>query len=135
MPILQGPKRIDPLDINKNVKIGVAFPLNETNLFQGTSTFKEQAKTNIINVLLTEPGERINLPNYGLGLKGMLFQNDIDLETLKTNAQTQISRWVPNIVLIDVKTKMSTDKHSFSLNITYIYSLDGSSDSIELNFN
>ena len=65
----------------------------------------------------------------------MLFQNDIDLETLKTNAQTQISRWVPNIVLIDVKTKMSTDKHSFSLNITYIYSLDGSSDSIELNFN
>ena len=135
MPILQGPKRIDPLDINKNVKIGVAFPLNETNLFQGTSTFKEQAKTNIINVLLTEPGERINLPNYGLGLKGMLFQNDIDLETLKTNAQTQISRWVPNIVLIDVKTKMSIDKHSFSLNITYIYSLDGSSDSIELNFN
>ena len=135
MPILQGPKRIDPLDINKNVKIGVAFPLDETNLFQGTSTFKEQAKTNIINVLLTEPGERINLPDYGLGLKGMLFQNDIDLEALKNNAQTQISRWVPNIVLIDVKTKISTDKHSFSLNITYIYSLDGSSDSIELNFN
>ena len=135
MPILQGPKRVEPLDINKNVKIGIAFPLNETNMFQGTSTFKEQVKTNIINVLLTEPGERINLPTYGLGLKGMLFQNDIDLETLKTNAQTQISRWVPNIVLIDVKTKMSTDKHSFSLNITYIYSLDGSSDSIEFNFN
>ena len=62
MPILQGPKRVEPLDINKNVKIGIAFPLNETNMFQGTSTFKEQAKTNIINVLLTEPGERINLP-------------------------------------------------------------------------
>ena len=135
MPILQGPKRVEPLDINKNVKIGIAFPLNETNMFQGTSTFKEQAKTNIINVLLTEPGERINLPNYGLGIKGMLFQNDLDLETLKINAQTQIAKWVPNIVLIDIKTQLSKDRHSFSINITYVYSLDGSSDSIELNFN
>ena len=65
----------------------------------------------------------------------MLFQNDLDLETLKINAQTQIAKWVPNIVLIDIKTQLSKDRHSFSINITYVYSLDGSSDSIELNFN
>ena len=36
MPIIQGIKRISPLDLNKNVTIGVAFPLDETNMFKGT---------------------------------------------------------------------------------------------------
>ena len=31
MPIIQGTKRKNPLDINQNVTIGVAFPLDETN--------------------------------------------------------------------------------------------------------
>ena len=38
MPIVQGIKRINPLDINKNVRIGVAFPLDEVNMFRGTVT-------------------------------------------------------------------------------------------------
>ena len=72
MPIIQGIKRINPLDINKNVSIGVAFPLDETNLFKSTQTEKEQIKSNLINVLLTEQGERVNLPNFGVGLKNLL---------------------------------------------------------------
>ena len=49
MPIIQGKRRINPLDSNKNVRIGVAFPLDESNLFNGTQTFKEQVKHNLIN--------------------------------------------------------------------------------------
>jgi hypothetical protein len=56
MPIIQGIKRINPLDLNKNVTIGVAFPLDETNLFNGTETIREQVKSNLINLLLTQPG-------------------------------------------------------------------------------
>ena len=33
MPIVQGIRRINPLDLNKNVTIGVAFPLDENNMF------------------------------------------------------------------------------------------------------
>ena len=40
MPIIQGIRRISPLDLNKNVTIGVAFPLNESNMFKGTETLK-----------------------------------------------------------------------------------------------
>ena len=42
MPIIQSFKRVNPLDINKNVKIGVAFPLDKFNIFNGTESFKEQ---------------------------------------------------------------------------------------------
>ena len=33
MPILRQTRRINPLDLNKNVRIGVAFPLDENNMF------------------------------------------------------------------------------------------------------
>ena len=64
MPIVNSTRRISPLDINKNVSIGVAFPLDDTNMFKGTRTLKEQVKSNLINVLLRLPGERI-YPDYG----------------------------------------------------------------------
>ena len=69
MPIIQSIRRISPLDSNKNVRVGVAFPLNDDNIFNGTQTVKEQVKSNLVNVLLTERGERINEPNFGVGLK------------------------------------------------------------------
>ena len=58
MPYIQSTKRINPLDLNKNVTVGVAFPLDDVNLFQGTQTVKEQIKSNLINVLLTDKGEQ-----------------------------------------------------------------------------
>ena len=77
MPILRQTRRINPLDLNKNVKIGVAFPLDEDNMFSGTQTVKEQIKANLLNLLLTYPGERINEPNFGWGIKSLLFEQDI----------------------------------------------------------
>ena len=34
---------------------------------------KDKVKTNILNVLLTERGERLYMPNFGCGLKNLLF--------------------------------------------------------------
>ena len=33
MPIITGIKRKSPLDLNNNIRIGVAFPLDENNMF------------------------------------------------------------------------------------------------------
>ena len=41
MPIISR-KRINPLDVNRNVTIGTALPLNEQNMFQGTENVKDQ---------------------------------------------------------------------------------------------
>ena len=49
MALRQSITRINPLDLNKNVTIGVAFPIDEVNLFNGTQTMKEQVKSNLIN--------------------------------------------------------------------------------------
>tara|TARA_Y100000004_G_scaffold178358_1_gene220865 strand:+ start:250 stop:660 length:411 start_codon:yes stop_codon:yes gene_type:complete len=135
MAIIRGIKRISPLDLNKNVTIGVAFPLDDKNLFSGTQTLQEQAKSNLINLLLTDKGERVNLPNFGVGLKNLLFEQNIDLFLLKEKIQTQTSRFIPNIVVTDVQTGLSNDEHTLYVKIVYRSTLDNQIDSVQLNFN
>tara|TARA_R110000803_G_scaffold210470_1_gene282383 strand:- start:1045 stop:1455 length:411 start_codon:yes stop_codon:yes gene_type:complete len=135
MPILRQTRRINPLDLNKNVKIGVAFPLDEDNMFLGTITIKEQVKANLLNLLLTYPGERINEPNFGVGIKNLLFEQDIDLITLKLKIQDQINKFITEIKLQGVSTNSSADEHTLFISLTYIYLPDNSLQSIQLNFN
>ena len=134
MPLIQGIRK-NPLDLNKNVKIGVAFPLNEENMFNGTETIEEQTKANLINLLLTEPGERVNIPRYGVGLKKLLFEQNLDLEVLKEQIIRKSSIYIPNIKVLNVITRIaSVDRHTILVGITYKSLLNGKQDSIQLNF-
>jgi len=135
MAYINGNRRISPLDINKNVTIGVAFPLNDVNMFKGTQTLKEQVKNNLINLLLTEPGERVNEPNFGVGLKNLLFEQNPDIETLKEKINTQITFYIPTISLSDVNVNFEDNEYSLFIIISYSFNLDGSNDAIQLNFN
>ena len=135
MPIIQGIKRINPLDLNKNVTIGVAFPLDETNMFKGTKTLSAQIKSNLINLLLTQPGERVNQPNFGVGLKNLLFEQNIDQDLLNETINEQIKRFIPEITLKKVTTGLSKDEHTLFINVSYTNKLNGSSKTVQLNFN
>tara|TARA_R110000772_G_scaffold4140_4_gene14596 strand:- start:256 stop:663 length:408 start_codon:yes stop_codon:yes gene_type:complete len=134
MPQIQGIRR-SPLDLNKNVKIGVAFPLDETNIFASTETFIDQAKSNLLNLLLTAPGERINLPLFGVGVKQLLFEQQIDLESLKDKIIKQSTFYVANIQVIDVRTALSENESTLFVSITYRSLLDNTVDAVQLNFN
>jgi len=135
MAYIRENRKINPLDINNNITIGVSFPLNEDNLFKGTQTVKEQIKTNLINLLLTEPGERLYTPNYGVGLKGLLFEQNIDQDNIKSKINQQINFYIPEISLIDVQVNFIEDEHKLYITISYKSNLDGSNDAVQLNFN
>ena len=134
MPIIQSIRRISPLDVNKNVRVGVAFPLDEVNLFDGTQTIKEQVKSNLINVLLTEAGERVNEPNFGVGLKNLLFESNVNTEELNEKINQQINVYVPEITLLDTIVDTIPDEYKLFIKIVYVFNLDNTSDSIQLNF-
>tara|TARA_R110002012_G_scaffold5383_2_gene24564 strand:+ start:706 stop:1113 length:408 start_codon:yes stop_codon:yes gene_type:complete len=135
MPIIQSKRQINPLSINGNVSIGVAFPLDDVNLFSGTQTVKEQVKTNLLNVLLTERGERINQPNFGVGLKHLLFEQGINEEELNERIEQQIKTYIPEISILETKVQSVEDENLLYISITYMFNLDGTNDSIQLNFN
>ena len=127
--------RKHPIDLNKNMKVGIAFPLDERNVNTGTFTLKEQAKSNLINVLLTEPGERVYQPNFGVGLKKLLFESKINTQLLNRKIDKQIRMFVPQIQLQNTSTDFIENENLLYIRITYKFLLDGSPDAIQLNFN
>ncbi len=135
MPTIDNYIRINPLDLNKNVAIGVAFPFNADGVFNQTFTQKEQIKSNLINVLLTEPGERVNLPDFGVGLKNLLFETSIDTANLEARIDNQVQIYIPEITLISAVTNFSPDEHILYIKITYRYNPSNEVDAIQLNFN
>jgi len=135
MAIIKEHKRINPLDQNRNVTIGVGFPIDEKNFFQGTKTVSEQNKANLINLLLTQPGERVNLPNYGIGIKKYLFESNLNLDLLKIRTENQIKKHISNMKLEEIIVKKNDDnEHILHLTVVYRNLLNNKSDVIQLNF-
>jgi hypothetical protein len=74
------------------------------------------------------------MPTFGVGLKQLIFEQKIDLESLKRNIQNQIDRYVPNVSLQSIRSSKSSDEHIISIFLSYVYLLDNTSDTIQLNF-
>ena len=130
MPIIQGIKRRNPLDVNENISIGVAFPLDESNMFTGTPTTKEQVKSNLLNLLLTKKGERLHHPNFGVGLQIYLFEQTIDSDSIYNQIYHQIEIYIPEITLSDADINYNPDEQTLTIKITYEFNLDNTKDAI-----
>ena len=133
-------RRISPLDLNKNTTIGVQFPLDEFNLQQGTENTKDQARSNLMNLVLTEPGERIHLLNYGVGLKRYLFEqgsqntlSEVENE-LKSRIEQQINIYLPQVSLKDIFCYFNEEINTLTVKIVYNYNLDNTKDAVQFNF-
>jgi len=133
MPIIQNTRKINPLDINNNIRIGLAFPLNSVNMSTGTTNTRDQIKSNFLNLLLTVPGERINQPNYGIGLKSKLFENSFDESTLIEEINAKTAFYIPEISVESVNINQDIDEYKVTIKIDYSIA-DQPSDSIQINF-
>ena len=127
--------QIDPINVDTDVAIGVPFPFNAEGVFYSTYTTKEQVKSNLINVLLTEPGERLYNPRFGVGIRTLLFEQNINTSNLRERINNQINVYVPEVELIEVKADKSPDSHDLYIKIDYRMAINNELDSIIVNFN
>jgi len=133
MPTSELPIQIHPLDLNKNVAIGVVFPLMDGGSFKQSFTIKDQIKTNIINVLLTEKGERVNNPDFGTGLKTILFENNPNANQIEELIGYQLSLYVPEVEVDSVEVKFEHDLHILYVKLIYTFVRSNEQDSIVIN--
>jgi hypothetical protein len=130
--------RVNPLDLQKNIAIGVSLPFSKP--FTSTYTTKDQIKSNLINLLLTEVGERVMNPNFGCELRRFLFEGitDFNTEELSASLRNSISIFVPEITVTNIDVAPTSNiniSNTIDLTISYYLNISQTSDQITVQFN
>ena len=128
---MYGYSPIVPLQINK--QDGVAL----------TKSYEEVAKQNLLMAVMTNPGERIMFPDFGAGLKRLLFeQNNTGIAAdiyaaIKYQAQTYLPYIIINDIIIDDNPVASgieifEPHYTFLVKIHYTIDFIGIQDIVEI---
>ena len=127
-------QQIDPLDLTPSTGVGVSFPFNGPGVFSTNYTTKDQTKSNLINLVLTEPGERVYKPFFGVGLNSLLFEQNVDKDILQERIQAAIAQdeRLSKITISDIIINQDANTNTIKVTIEYISNLDGSSDAIQI---
>ena len=127
-------QQINPNDLNNRRYIGVGIPFNQPEVFRRTFTTKDAIKSNIINFLLTEQGDRFFNNQFGSGLRNFLFeqltdQTDTDIESYMVN---QLSSAFPTVIIEEVDIDFNEDSNRIHISFTFLYQNSGERDTVEL---
>ena len=131
-----GARQIFPNDLRPRVAIGFDLPINGDGVFTPNYQTRDAIKNNIINFLLTNPGERPANPTFGAGLRRFIFtqiQND-NLDFIKEDLQNKINQNLPNIVLENIEISSNPNFNLINIKIFYSIPNTGINDKLELSF-
>jgi phage baseplate assembly protein W len=135
MPIPQT-TQINPLDLQGNIAIGVSLPFNGPAAFNSTYSTYDQIKSNLVNLLLTNKGERVMNPEFGADLKTVLFNGIVDdtLDEIKNLISTNVNVFVPQVTITNVQTIKDEDHNTISVTVQYLINVSGQADQITVQF-
>ena len=130
------PKKINPIDLQPRVAVGVDIPFSGNGVFNQTFQTVDAIKANLINYLLTGKGERYFNPSFGSGLRNLLFSN-IGKETL-TNVEISIKgalkTYFPQLNIINLSLLDRTDENIIQLKLNFSIAGTKIEDELLINF-
>lgn len=131
-----GQRQIFTTDFKPDVAIGVDLPFNDPAVFRSTYQSKDAIKVNLVNYLLTNPGERIANPTFGAGLRAFVFEQitEDNLDFLEDKIQEDITNNIPNVDLREVTVTGNADINQITVSLTYSIANTGITDNVELTF-
>ena len=106
----------------------------------GFVTIKEDVpldaiKFNLKSILLTNPGENLSDPDFGVGLKRSLFEleTSADIVTLKQRIIKQIKTYANYFTKLEVYVNISNEySNTLTVRVEFEYGLNKFNDSIEV---
>jgi phage baseplate assembly protein W len=121
MAVVLGNKQIQDLPTFRDYAIGITLPIQITNTaFNQSFTTDAQAKSNLLNLLLTEKGERLMQPNFGNTFRQFVFEpNDESIvDRISDAIRNDVSFWLPyiNIQSIDINNN-SYNRDTYTINV------------------
>lgn len=130
--------RVDPRDFQVNTAIGVGLPFNAPGVFNSIYSTREQIKFNVVNLVLTSKGERIENPNFGTTLRSQLFgqMTEDTLDSVREDIINSIALYIPEVAVRNIELLIEPNESSNTLlvKITYVILISGETDNITVNF-
>jgi|TARA_R100000734_G_C3312054_1_gene102995 phage baseplate assembly protein W len=131
-----GARRVFPNDLRPRVAIGVNIPLSGPIAFEPNYQTKDAIRNNLINFLLTNPGERFDNPTFGAGLRNYIFSQveNKNLEFIREDVQDKVNQNFPNIDIEELEVFATENANTIKINLIYSIPNTGINDTLELNF-
>lgn len=131
-----GERQIFSTDFQPNVAIGIDLPFNAPAVFRSTYESKDAVKVNLVNYLLTNPGERVANPSFGAGLRKFVFEQitEGNLEFIEDKIQEDIRNNIPNVNLQSVRVSANPDFNQVTVGISYSIAKTGITDNVDVTF-
>ena len=128
-------KKYHPLDLQKNIGVGIPLPLGGTPIFANTFTTEEQALSNLKNLLLTRKGERPFQPLFGTDVPSFLFENITKnlLDNLKAGLQKDIEFWLPYIQMKEIIVDDLPNENRINISFSFSVGESGANQIIIVN--
>jgi len=126
-------RKINPEDLDPDVAIGVTLPYagKDGRIFNSSFTTMEQAKTNMLNLILTRKGERYMQPEFGTDLMKKVFEQSDDelIAAVDEDITSAVETWLPFININELKIQRGlnreNDPNSHFLKVEMKFSLSG----------
>ena len=117
-----------------SVVLGFSLPMSGRAVFNPTYTTKEVVKTNLINWLLTNRGERVFRPNFGADLRALLWEgiNDGTTSALEDRIKDNITSNFPTIEIKKINFDNQTDRNIINFILDYEVHNIGETDQINI---
>ena len=76
---------------------------------------------NLKMLVLTNPGERVMDPNFGVGISRYLFENNVVINdgAIKSRIISQVQTYLPYISITDITIEDRSDANMVGVQITY----------------
>ena len=106
--------------------LSVALPLRRSSIdgFQMNKDIRTLVQQNLKMLILTNPGERVMIPEYGIGVRKFLFEQEGTSTLLKIDSAMRagIQKFMPVINIVDILYDSSNIEEN-SLGIRLLYKI------------
>jgi phage baseplate assembly protein W len=100
----------------------IAFPfhIGEDGRSAAPTSLDDHVRGEIIQLLLTNPGERPFLPSFGAGVRRLVFErnDDVTAGIVKSLLAQNLSRWLGHRVTVDT-LEVTADEATLAVDLRY----------------
>jgi phage baseplate assembly protein W len=101
---------------------GLAFPFHiDEGGRVAVATGDENIRSKVLQVLLTALGERVNLPDFGCGLRDLLFDpnNEILAAVTEFTVTKALERWLGDEILVE-RVDVTSEGEQAQIEVVYV---------------